>query len=264
MKKIVNFGNCQFGHLHYLLTRLLPNTEYVLSYFSNNFKTGNQKSNSEIIKAIAGADILIYQPSVKNKGELSQTDILNTIKSSCLPVAFEYVFNHGVYSLCHAPLAQTHNYGKIYGEESILSLMKHKSQKDILKDYKEGAIEFNLMCRFEACIKQMQDRETINDTEIKLSDFIKSHYRDEKLFHTHNHPTNTLLFEIIRQLVTITALPINLTTLKDLKMEELKETNCPISPYDVAFHGYMFRPHSDWFERGVTLIRLIIENAEIA
>lgn len=262
MIEIINYGNCQFGHLNYLLTKLLPAKKYSLSYFSNNARTGNLKSRSEVLQAIAGADILIYQPSSKNGAEISKADILNVAKHTCLPVTFEYVFNHGVYSLCHAPFAREHSYGKIYGEECILELMNNKSPEDIIRDYKEGAINFKLKDRFNFCIDEMQSRETISNTDIKLVEFIKSLYRNEKLLHTHNHPTNTLFFEIIRQFMKIASLPINVAKLKDLKAEELKETNCPISPYDVAIHGYKFEPHKDWFQRGSKLIHLILGRAE--
>jgi len=260
MKKIVLFGNCQFGHLCYLLSNLLPKKEYQNLYFSNNAKTGNQKETTLIINSMKEADLLIYQPLGEDHVDLCQKKIKNVVKSSCICIAMEYVFNSGVYSLCHAPFVVLHQYGKIFGEEFILELAQKKSKDDIIKDYREGAIDFKLKERFNNCILQMEEREARNHTEIKLVDFIKSHYKYEKLFYTHNHPTNALFIEIIQQLIFLTSLPVNLHGFRNLKLKELNDITSPVSSYDVAMHGYHFKPSSDWLKKGKKLISLILQN----
>jgi len=260
MKKLYFWGNCQFGHLWYLLSNLLSKNEYETLYFSNNARTGNLKETVLIINSIKEADILIYQPLGPQHGELSQVNIKNTLKRSCICIAMEYVFNSGVYSLCHAPLYKVRDYGKIFGEECIIELVGNKSQKDIIKDYKDGTIDFKLQARFSNCISQMEEREARSRTEIKLVDFIKSRYRYEKLFYTHNHPTNVLFREIIRQLILLISLPVNMHRLNDIKLKELNSISSPVSPYDVAMHGYHFKPSSDWLKKGGKLISLILQN----
>jgi hypothetical protein len=43
-------------------------------------------------------------------------------------------------------------------------------------------------------------------TDIKISDYIEQNYKDVFLFHTYNHPTNVLLFELVRRLFRILGL----------------------------------------------------------
>ncbi|HEY9661238.1 MAG TPA: hypothetical protein V6C65_22520, partial [Allocoleopsis sp.] len=75
---------------------------------------------------------------------------------------------------------------------------------------------------------------------------------------THNHPTNTLFLEIVRQITEITSLPIDLNSLDELDVRNLPETTCPISPHDIETHGYKFDADADWMPRGTALVEAII------
>lgn len=262
MKKIVCLGNCQFGQLHYLLSNLLSRNEYETSYFSNNARSGNLQEIRLILKAIREADFLIYQPLGRDHGELSQKNIQQGVKSTCRCIAMEYAFNSGVYSLCHAPFRTDHGYGRIFGEECVLELAREKTGDAILEDYKNGVIDFKLHARFDECALQMEEREARSRADILLADFIRNNYRHEKLFHTHNHPTNALFAEILRQLIRLTSLPVRLSGLKKLK--ELDVIRSPVSPYDVTVHGYAFGSSSDWLEKGKKLVSLILREKRLS
>lgn len=258
-KKIVIFGNCQAGKLKELLSALLPASEFDISNFSNNTRTGNLKSNQEILSAIGDCEILIYQPLSNLHGELSEKNLKKTIKINCVPISFSYVFNNGAYSLCHAPLNNKHSYGFIFGEEVIIDLLKSgKSKEEIIQDYREGEINFNLIKRFNKCLIEMKKREL--STNIKLAEFIEDNYQKEKLFITHNHPSNIIFYEIIRQIMTLVSLPIDQCEIQKSTIPDLRETNCPITPHDINIHGYEFNADKDWFIKGASLIELIIDN----
>jgi hypothetical protein len=259
MKNIVLFGNCQSEQLFRLFSFLLSKSEYNIKNFSNNVRTGNKLPSEVILSAIYECDYLIYQPLSKKHGELREENILKIIQNSCIPISFPYIFNSGVYSLCHAPRATTHGYGMIYGEEVIIDLIETGiSREEIINDYKNGVIDFNLKTRFRESLIEMSRKEA--QTAIKLTEYIEKNYQEQKLFITHNHPSNLLLFEIIKQIITITPLPIDINAFQKIIYPDLVETNCPITPYDIKVHGYKFNQHANWIKEGTKLINLIIDS----
>ncbi|ETR69148.1 MAG: hypothetical protein OMM_04122 [Candidatus Magnetoglobus multicellularis str. Araruama] len=259
MRNMVVFGNCQGYKLKELLSAVLPASEFDISYFSNNIKSGYMKPNQEILSEIGECDILIYQPLSDSHGELCDENIRKIIKSKCKVISFPYIFNSGTYSLSHAPCYNGHRYGFIFGEEVIIDLLKSgKSKEDIIHDYRKGAIDFNLTARFNKCLTEMKRREL--STDIKLSEFISHNYNKAKFFITHNHPSNIVFHEMIRQIMTIVPLPIDQSKIQKSAIPDLPETTCPITPHDITTHSYQFKTHEDWFIKGSSLIELIADN----
>lgn len=251
MKKVVFFGNCQAGQLNKLMFKLIDSENFNFQYYPNNARTGGQKSLEETLSGIREADYLIYQPLTKFHGDLREENVLSNIKSSCIPLSFSYIFNSGICSLCNAPKA-----GKIFGSEFITEKIARQSKSEILLAYQEGNINFDLPNRFTQCLTEMSVRE--RKTALKLSDYIHDHYQSKKLFITHNHPANELLFESIRQIKELSGLPIKLDFF-DIDVPNLPTTNCPVSPHDQAIHGYQFAPDDNWLEKGGLLISRIID-----
>jgi hypothetical protein len=259
MKYIVVFGNCQAEQLTNLLAVMLPTDQYRFTYLSNNPRTGNMKSNEEILREVQICDLLIYQPLSKFHGTISEEYILSQMKPGSEAISFSYIFNSGVYSLCLAPRRKDHGYGKIYGEDIIINEIKAgKDIPTIIKDYQQENIDFDLVNRFNESMEIMQQREETID--IKLSEYIIKNFRQEKLFITHNHPSNILLFEIIKQINRRYPLNLQESDFKKIIFPDLRDTNSPISPYDVRMHQYQFPPHQDWLQRGTELIKLIVEH----
>lgn len=149
-------------------------------------------------------------------------------------------------------------YGEIFGKEAILSLSEKNIPKgEIISMYVNGEIDFNLKERFTKSLNIMREKEL--ETNIKLADFIESKYKSKLLFLTHNHPSNYLFYELIRQLLKIVDLPIDDNALRKNKAT-LPKTKCPITPYDKEKHGYDFDFDKSWLADGVTLIDLILLN----
>lgn len=63
--------------------------------------------------------------------------------------------------------------------------------------------------------------------DIVISDYIENNYRNKFLFHTYNHPTNVLLYELARRILNRLGLPVvNLEVEKEL----LGDTSIPPCP----------------------------------
>lgn len=259
MKKIVNFGNCQTFQLQRILAQVLGKADYSITKFSNNLRTGDKLPDELILTAISDCDILLYQPLSRHHGALSDDNVRKTIKPDCLRISLPYIFNSGIYAICQAPAMRSpHSYGVIFGEEAIIERVKAGQGKaEILEAYRKGAIDFKLVERFQASFDEMRRREA--NIDIKLTDFIAQHYRDIKLFTSHNHPSNALFFEMVRQIAELAGLPIDPADFERVTVPDLPETNCPISPYDIATHGYKFAHHEDWYAKGSALIELIVD-----
>ena len=259
MKKLAVFGNCQAGQLKRMLSKLLKPSEFEVIYISNNTRTGGMKSINNILSIIENCDILLYQPLNSSHGELSEENIKKITRDSCISISFPYIFNAGVYSLCHAPMANGHSYGMIYGEQEIIKeLEKGRDRNSIIKDYQEGKIDFNLKERFNLSIDKMEIRESSID--IKLIPFIRENYKRNKLFITHNHPTNILFIEMIKQIINIAFLPIAFDFFNRVSDDQLPDTNSPVSTFDINTHGYAFEHNDDWIEKGTFLVNLIIDS----
>lgn len=261
MKKIVAFGNCQAGQIASLLEVMLPRTGYKINSYSNNARTGEQKSVHEVMAAIKQADVLIYQPLSENHGKLSESGLLSRVKDDCAAISFSYLYNSGITALGQAPKGGKRSYGLIFGEDVLRErLAAGAGRADLKLAYEAGTLDFKVRERFAASLAEMKRRET--RTSIRLGDFIQRHYQATQLFLTHSHPTNAVFFELLRQLTVLTDLPIDLEGTQPDALPSLFQTNYPLSPHDVREHGYQFAPHADWLAKGHQLIDLVVDEWE--
>jgi hypothetical protein len=160
----------------------------------------------------------------------------------------------------NAPIGEKNVYGRIFGEEIIINQIKSgKNKEEIIHEYQEGDIDFKVVSRFTESLLIMKERESV--TDIKLTNYISNNYRKNKLFITHNHPTNILMIETVRQILNLMSLKMAKLDLSQIKTStSLIQTNCPISTFDVKAHGYMFEEDEDWEREGASLIELICNN----
>ncbi len=260
--KIIIFGNCQGGQIARLLSQLLPPERFSVNFLSNNTRTGQLRTNEEILFTIGGCDLLIYQPLGDHHGLLGDENIRQVSQSNCLHISFPYIFNSGAFSLCHAPMIPKHRYGFIFGEEIIVALLnKGRNKEELSYAYEKGIIDFRLIERFDKCMNELKKRES--STDIKISDYILKNYKKERLFITHNHPSNLVLNKIIEQIAQIASLPITVSQIAKLNVPDLKETNCPVTPHEIKVLGYQFGKHHEWLIKGQALLDMIIDNYNI-
>jgi|GEM_PF-1983672 len=257
MKNITIFANCQGEAIVKFLKIGLPQNEWQIEYFSNNAKAGKMKAARVIIEGIKKSDILIYQPLGENHGELSDQAIKQIVREGASCVSFPYIFNSGTYSMDRNPHHPKSSYGIVYGEEYLIPLLKSINYSRVIELYQNGLINFDLNNRFQVCIDELKRREL--RTHIKLAEFILMHYKNYKLFVTHNHPTTIIFLEICSQIKKLLNVPFS-----DSSIDKTQENwanlplgEVPISPYDVEVHGYRFTYDKDWFSKGAKLISLI-------
>jgi hypothetical protein len=78
----------------------------------------------------------------------------------------------------------------------------------------------------EESLNELEKRES--ECDITISDFIKSNWIDQKLFHTINHPSNNLLIEMANRILKIIGIPKLDKTELDIKKELIGGTVLPI------------------------------------
>jgi len=122
-------------------------------------------------------------------------------------------------------------------------------------DFAGPTIDFRLAQRFAESHAQMKLRQ--QGCDVRVTGYIKKFARRQRLFLTHNHPTNVVFFEMLKQLAVLTGLPVALPAGARKTLDQLTRTNCPVSPYDIKTMGYPFEPDPDWYERGSALILTI-------
>lgn len=74
-------------------------------------------------------------------------------------------------------------------------------------------------------LKRRENKVFDNDfpVDIKISDYIENNYKKKFLFHTYNHPTNELLFELVRRILKRLNISVNIA----LQNEKLGSTSIP-------------------------------------
>lgn len=251
---IVVYGNCQRFGVERILKEMLGEGNSIHA-FSNSEFAGTTLDNNKMNSLFENADIIVFQP-LTDKHFFSETKI-RSYAAKC--IAFPYFFNSGYASLAYAPAAKLNSYGKLYSEGVLLDLFEKCSLNDVLKLYKLGKIDFDLERRFKNCLEEMQSRE--QNCEVKLSDYINKYYRKTLLFVSLNHPTFPIFAEIGNQICNMLGHTIT-PPVKWLNEYSYHSSITPISPHDVAIHGYEFGFHSNWYERGSELIKMVY-NAQI-
>ena len=274
--RIVTFGNCQAEGLKRLLDRALP-AGFRIEFFSNNWRTGAMRPASDILEAIAEADVVCFQPLKSSHGDLAEDNLRATIGGEC--VSFPYLFNAGISGLAQTVRPQQKaaqdarsptfadclgldvlEHGLVYGEEAIVQrLQRGATPQSVISSFEEGEIDFRLPQRFAASVSELERRES--STQIKLAGFIRDVHTRERLFHMPSHPTTALFLELMRQLARIAGLPLDLDRVRELEDDDaagLGRGMSPVSPADVAAMGYEFAPDRAWKNRGTRLINAVV------
>lgn len=226
---IVCFGNCQAMQITRYLRKYLDLSKYEILLCSNY---DEKVASDETVNIIANADIVIYQPLNDVYKDLSAKNMKRITKKESKLISFPYIYNDGVYSLEYNTL-------KFIGEDTIIGLLEKGYTKDTIIDMRNnGKIDFNLKEKFKKSLKIMKEKEKY--TDIKLTKFIKKNYLDMQLFYSHQHPTNILFDELIRQLSVLSDLDIKLRD--EVYIEPLCETLSPITECDKREHVYNWSP----------------------
>jgi hypothetical protein len=119
-----------------------------------------------------------------------------------------------------------------YPSVSLTSLLQNDIKKACvdwcnIKIYSDSDISNN----FQRTICELKMRESKvfdNDfaIDVSISDYIEANYKDKFLFHTYNHPTNELLFELTRRILKRMGIDVNEIE-KDINVELLGDISIP-------------------------------------
>jgi len=142
-------------------------------------------NNSNVHKAFAEADAIICNILSDKFQEFSTNVLFKNCKPDCNIVSFVPPC-----CACWWPVAP------YWGEEGVVwSMGLGISEEEMIKMFLNGSFYCEFPIRFKDQIDRLAFRERNRD--VKISDFIKRHYKDFKMFFTINHPTFNLVAYIV-------------------------------------------------------------------
>lgn len=223
--KCLCIGICQLGAMvEYMKKSKVFTSIYDDITYYPIFNISVEKMQYIIDIEVPQSDLIISQPVSENyKGN----DIFSTKKLREL--AIKYGKTHYVVSNCYFtgydpnPFQTTNKDGAIINYNNI-SYFPSSSLTQILEgDIRLACIKYNAPDLYSTLelennykntmneLKKREERIFDNDygIDIRISDFIENNYKIKYLFHTYNHPTNILIYELFKRLLIKLNLPID-------------------------------------------------------
>jgi len=205
------------------------------------------------LDCLAQADVLLYQPHKGGpktpKWRTSDYWVETTTAKHCISFASLYFAGYNP-ELCYLrkPNGLHLNEGLVdYHDKRIVKLfLAGYSAEQIAEKVNQLQpqkidVEENLQSTFE----EMVTRESELNLLIKVSDFIKDNYKKYRLFYTYNHPANEVLYEVVRQLITL--LGLKDVVINKAKAELLRYDDFPILPAVAKHLGLTFKAENKGF-----------------
>ena len=193
MKKFIIFANCQGDAL---AKTLMENQEFASNYeriFLPPVQNMNTQDVSDVLSKVNNSDLFIYQPvsaTPSRPQELTSSFLLRKVKPGTKVLSFPSLYFDGYFPHLQtlkgyvAVLRLVHDYFIAYACSIGLNV-----EDTVSLIQKEGLYKKEMSISFvENSLKKLEDRESEFDTDIKVSSFIREHYRSEKLFNQFNHP----------------------------------------------------------------------------
>jgi len=246
--QVTIYSTCQGDGLVHYLKQLLPNgyTFYVIRNYQIVAHAGEIPIN-----LLNNTNIFIYQEMGNKWGIYSTCDsvennILSHLPHNCKKIIIPYVYatwQWGIINLLERDA--TANFDKINNEtgtnslysnkEIIYELKKNYNLEQILQLYDDGLIDFKYKERMDTEISILRQKE--KNSDVKVADFILENYKKNKLFTTHNHPTNLIFKHMVTQILELLNVTQSCNEIDDsfsLPGEIL------YSFYDVKYHNFDF------------------------
>ena len=217
------YGNCQTE----IIQRFLAESEGLISkYIIINIPRVCQEDETiwnTIIESgiFSFCSLLIYQIVLDNNRygkSRSTSNITNLLNENCITVSIPNIYFDGYFPQIEK---NTHNILEDVQEDGLFKwgdkfvnklLLEGKPQNQIIaavfdEEYLSGEV-------IQKCVndslENLQKRE--ERTDIKISDFVKSHYRERQLFFAPNHPNNELLLECSVRILTFLVMANDIKT----------------------------------------------------
>jgi tetratricopeptide (TPR) repeat protein len=214
MKKIcIIYANCQTKLIgEYLNQSSVFNQEYQIHRFPVHLLM-EQKSTipNELLQQ---AKLFIYQPVKTTHGDRASDFILQQLPDDCRCISFPSLYFGGYFpqyckNLVNKRIKPNHPFGIFpYGDKNIVSLLaENKSETEIIEILSNPdfySAEY-LSTNLHNTLAELERRES--ELSIKVSSFLREHYRQYYLFHTNNHPTDIIGIYIVNQILELLNFP---------------------------------------------------------
>lgn len=213
-KKFTVYGNCQIVALAKTLLEykeFAENFDYIRLKGISNLQLADI---GYVTRTIEESDLIIYQ-YVSNhfrSRELSTTRLLSHAKKKSILISFPSLYFDGYFPHLavlrerkSTLLDTVHDYVIMYGY-----LMGLEQQEIIEVIQSEGFYSKELSnALFQKSIDELMKREGKNDSDIKVSDYIRQNYRFQKLFNHFNHPRRPVFEYIASEILDILGMSKN-------------------------------------------------------
>lgn len=224
------------------------------------------------------AKLFIYQPVKESHGIRSTQHILSKLPSDCQCISFPPLYFKGYFpQYCKNPnnhvIKPNYPYGLIpHGDTNIISMLESGKSVaeiiEILSDPDFYSREF-LLDNLNETLAELERRES--QLSIKVSNFIRTHYRNNYLFHTQNHPTDILGIHVVNQIFKLVNIPdsIDEFSANNPQTETLNNFEIPIYPSVIKHLGLTFADinkvykHGSYCTNRMTFARYITEYASL-
>ncbi len=163
-----------------------------------------------VAEKIAQADVIFYQfvGEVGKPPEMSSDNILKHAKSGaeriCMPsMYFDGYFPHVGMMRLAGERIKLQNMRNVHDFFAMAGAVKNIPLDDLLirvksPDFYPKSLTLEL---FSAALEELSKREDDQGVDIRISDFIREHYKDHKLFNQQNHPRGILMNDVIRRIM---------------------------------------------------------------
>ena len=237
MLKILILANCQTTALAHILTNVLNKNgkELVEIIHCHPVYQMSDKDNEHLITLLHECDVLLYQPHQKGKWAPNwrSSDFWLTNTSAKHTFSFPSLFFSGYnpeLTYIKKTTGQRLNEGfSDYHDKRIVSLfLEGKSDQIIADSYQRLQLTpDDIKHNYINAINELKKREHEQNLNIFSASFIEENFKKERLFHTFNHPSNSVLFHIVKQLFEL--LNIQNYVLPNITRELLKYDSFPIT-----------------------------------
>lgn len=230
-KKAIIIANCQ-GQALYTLLKNTPvfTNEYELIHVQP-IHLLNDSHQSFLLKTISDIDLFIHQPISENYGIYATEALKKLLKPTARSISFPVVYFNGynpetVY--LKNPAGKKLSLSMDYHDLNIMKMfIDEYSIEETVSNlhsehfYTPEILELNWL----SSLQTLKGRE--KNLDIQVSEYIEQHFKTHRLFFSMNHPSNELLFEIIKQLFTLLQLE---TAIQSFPKQLLGKTRLFIYP----------------------------------
>jgi len=248
MQKVLILANCQGPALAKILEKVVDGQGRslfnVLSIKPVYELTHEQQPQLENL--CRQCDILLYQPHIKYRftPEWRSSDYWVSITSAKHVLSFPSLYFAGYNpELTYLRNAKNQhlNAGFVdYHDKRMVKLfLEGRTDEDIKRSFHRlQPVREDVESVLDETLAELRKREQEQKLDIGVSDFVEQNFTRERLFYTYNHPANSVLYEVVRQLLN--KLGCDDLIVPKVEKELLRYDYFPIAPAVRKYLGLQF------------------------